>query len=83
VLLEVAHNGSVDVRAGDAGAERLERDLLRGDRVIEEAPHLVRGRPDDHGPLELGVVAPDRRTRLADEHIARLKLDVVGDRVRP
>ena len=83
VVLEVAQHGAVDVGAGHAGAECVERDLLRGDRVVEQAPHLVGRRADDHRPLELGVVAPDRRARLGDEHVALLELDVVGDGVRP
>ena len=83
VLLEVAHHRAVDVGARDARAERGEGDLLRGDGVVEEPARLVARRPDDHGPLELGVVAPDRRARLRDEHVAHLELDVVGDRVRP
>ena len=38
---------------------------------------------DDHRPLELGVVAPDRSARLADEDVAGLEGDVVRDRMRP
>ena len=83
VLLEVAHDGAVDVGAGDAGAECVEGGLLRGHGVVEEAAHLVGRRPDDHRALELGVVAPDRGARLGDEHVAGLELDVVRDRVRP
>ena len=41
LLLEVAHHGAVDVGAGDARPERVERDLLRRDRVVEEPAHLV------------------------------------------
>ena len=65
------------------GTERGEGHLLGGDRVVEEAAHLVGRRADDHRALELGVVAPDRRARLGDEDVALLELDVVGDRVRP
>ena len=83
VLLEVRQHGAVDVGAGRAGPERVEGDLLRGDRVVEEAAHLVGRLADDHRPLELGVVAPDRRARLGDEDVALLELDVVRDRVRP
>ena len=83
VLLEVAHHGAVDVGAGGARPDRGEGGLLRGDGVVEEPPHLVGRRADDHRPLELRVVAPDRRARLRHEHVARLELDVVRDRVRP
>ena len=65
------------------GRKRLERDLLHGDRVVEQAAHLVGGRADDHRPLELRVVAPDRRARLGDEDVARLERDVVRDGMRP
>ena len=41
VRLEVAHHGAVDVGARDAGPERVERDLLGGDGVVEQAAHLV------------------------------------------
>jgi hypothetical protein len=51
--------------------------------VLEEAARLVARRPDDHGSLELGVIAPDRRARLRDEHVADLELDVVREGVRP
>ena len=40
-------------------------------------------RADDHRPLELRVVAPDRRARLRHEHVAGPELDRVRDRVRP
>ena len=83
VVLEVAHDGAVDVGARHARPKRIERDLLRGDDVVEEPALLVGRRADDHRPLELGVVAPHRRARLRDEHVARLELDVVRDRVRP
>ena len=83
VGLEVLEHRPVDVRAGDARPEDAERNLLGGDGVVEQPPHLVRGPADDHRPLELGVVAPDRRARLADEHVAFPELDVVGDGVRP
>ena len=73
VLLEVAQHGAVDVGARDAGPERRERDLLRGDGVVEEPAHLVRRLADDHRALELGVVAPDGRARLGDEHVAFLE----------
>ncbi len=65
------------------GSKRREGRLLRRDGVLEEPAHLVARGPDDHGPLELGVVAPDRGARLADEHVPRPELDVVRDRVSP
>ena len=83
VRLEVVDHRLVDVGAGDAGAERVEGRLLGGDRVVEQPSHLVGRGADDHRPLELGVVAPDRRSRLGDEDLARLERDVVGDRVGP
>ena len=51
--------------------------------MVEEPAHLVRRRPDHHRALQLGVVPADGRARLGDEHVARAKLDVVRDRVRP
>jgi hypothetical protein len=83
VVFEVAKDGAVHVGAGGARPDRVEGDLLRGNGVVEEPPHLVGGRADDHRPLELGVVAPDRRARLRHEHVACAELDVVRDRVRP
>jgi hypothetical protein len=83
VLLEVAHDGAVDVGAGDPRSDRPERDVLGADGVVEEPPHLVGGRSDDQGALELGVVAPDRRARLRHEHVALLEADVVRDRMGP
>ena len=80
---EVLEHRTVDVGAGDAGAQCVERGLLRRNRVVEEAAHLVGGSTDDHRALELGVVPPHGRGRLGDEHVAHLELDVVRDRVRP
>src|SRR5207248_739099 len=80
---EVGHHGAVDVRARRARPELVEGDLLRAHDVFEEAPLLVRRLADDHAALELRVVAPDRRGRLGDEHVAGLEADVVRDRVRP
>ena len=65
------------------GTQRAERGAARAEHVVEQAPHLVGRLADDHRPLELGVVAPDRSARLADEHVAGLEGDVVRDRVRP
>ena len=83
VSLEVAHHGAVHVGAGDAGSNRVEGDLLRRDGVLEEPSHLVGWRTDDHRPLELRFIAPDRRARLCHEYVAFPELDVVRDRVRP
>ena len=83
VLLEVPHDGAVDVCAGRAGSDRVDRDLLGCNGVVEEPPHLVRRLADDQRPLELGVVAPDRCARLGHEYVTGAKLDVVRDRVRP
>ena len=65
------------------GRKRVEGDLLGGAHVLEMTSHLVRRRADDHGALELGVVAPYGCARLAHEDVARPEPDVVRDRVRP
>src|ERR1700674_1658930 len=75
--------GAIHVGARDAGPDRLEGDPLRRDRVLEQPSHLVGRRADNHRPLELRVVAPDRRARLRHEYVAFPELDVVGDCVRP
>src|SRR5581483_6644602 len=83
VAREVLRDRAVDVGARHAGPERVERHLLRGDDVLVQPALLVGRRPDHHAALELGVVAPDGRGRLGDEHVARLEDDVVRDGVGP
>ena len=83
VAREVVHDRVVDVRACGARHDRRERRFPRSQHVVEEPAHPVGRRPDDERALELRLVAPDRRARLGDEHVAGLELDVVRDRVRP
>ena len=83
VRLEVREHRLVDVGAGDARAQGVERGAASAEHVLEQTPHLGARLADDHRPLELGVVPPDRGARLADEHVAGFELDVVRDRVRP
>ena len=83
VRFEVGQHGAVDVGARDAWSQRVECDLLGGDGVVEHSSHLVTRSADDHAALELGVVPPDGSARLGDEEVTFLKLDVVGDGVRP
>ena len=83
VVVEVGEHSVVDVRAGLRGSERVEGGLLRRDGVAVQPALLVGGLADDHAALELGVVAPDRRSGLGDEHVAGLEGDVVRDGVGP
>ena len=69
--------------AGLGGLEGVEGCLLRLDRVAVELALLIGRLADDHSALELGVVAPERRGCLRDEHVAGLEGDVVRDRVGP
>ena len=58
VVLEVPEDRTVDVGAGRPRAKRVERDLLRGDHVVEQPSHLAGRLADHHRALELGVDSP-------------------------
>jgi hypothetical protein len=83
VFIEVPLNCGVDVCARGTRADGVERRLLRREHVVEEEPHSIGRRPDDHGPLELRLIAPDRCTGLGDEDVPLLEPDVVCNGVRP
>ena len=48
---------------------------------VEQPFLLGRGIADEHRPLELREVAPDRRACTRDEHVAGLEHEVSGESV--
>ena len=82
VRVEVRPHGVVHLRARPARPDRSERDVLERDHVREHPLLLGRRLAEEHRPLELRQVAPDRRARARDEDVASLEHEVPGERVR-
>lgn len=81
VVLVILAHGPIDLGAAHAGPQGLEGDLLGALHMVEHAMLLVRGPADDHGPLQLRVVAPHGCPGPAHQHVAGLEGDVVGQGV--
>ena len=72
----------VRVDAGDAGADAVERRLLRAQHGVVRLLRLAVDRPGRERPRVVGRVAADRRARVDDDELAGADLAVACTRVR-
>src|SRR4029077_19121597 len=71
-LLSESQHSQLDLACRDAGRDRIDGARLQREHGLERALLRASRLADDHGPLELALVAVDVRAGSGDEHVALL-----------